>query len=271
LTTPLARSQDAGSRAADSDWLARFARVGLAARGLIYILVGVLAIEVARGASERTDQEGALRRIAEQPFGRSLLWLVAVGLVAYGLWRIGEGIYGRREETDEKTRTLKRGESLASGVLNIILALTAARLAAGGGKNGGRSLSARLLEAPGGKEIMVGLGLVVIGAGLALAWRGLKTDFERQLKSGEMGPTTYAVVHRLGQLGYLARGLVVSLAGALVVKAALEQEPDQAAGLDVALKSLAEAPYGRILLVVAAAGLICFGAYSFAEVRYRRL
>ena len=115
------------------------------------------------------------------------------------------------------------------------------------------------------------IGLVLIGVAMALAWRGLKTDFEQQLKCGEMGRTTYAVVLRLGQVGYLARGLVVGLVGGLVVKAALEQEPDQAAGLDVALESLVSAPFGQLLLMVAAAGLICFGVYSLAEVRYRRL
>ena len=271
MTMPTDGSLSA-ERAADSDWLARGARVGLAARGLIYILVGVLAIEVARGGSARTDQKGALRKIAEPPFGRSLLWVVAAGLLAYGLWRIGEGIWGRREETDEKKRTLKRVESLGSGVLNIILAVTAARLASNASEEGGgESLSARLLEAPGGKTIMVLLGVVVIGAGVVLAWRGLTTDFERQLKHGEMGSTAYAVVHRLGQVGYLARGLVVGIVGGLIVKAALEAHPEEASGLDGALKSLAEAPFGKVLLVVAAVGLICFGAYSFAEVRYRRL
>lgn len=262
----------AGSRAANSDWLARAARVGLAARGVIYLLVGVLAIEVARGGSARTDQKGALQKIAEQPFGRSLLWVVAGGLLAYGLWRLGEGIWGRREETDKKKRSLRRIESLVSGLVNILLGVTAARIAVGAGDGGdARTLSARLLEAPGGKTIMVILGIVGIGAGLTVAWRGLKTDFERQLKRGEMGSSTYAVVRRLGQAGYLSRGLVLGIAGGLVIDAALEQDPKKTPSLDLALKSLADAPFGKVLLVVTAVGLICFGLYSFAEVRYRRL
>jgi len=118
---------------------------------------------------------------------------------------------------------------------------------------------------------MVVIGLVLIGVGVALAWRGVKTDFEKQLKSGEMSPRTYAVVRRLGQAGYLARGVVVALVGGLVIKAALDHDPQKASGVDVALKSLAEAPFGKFLLGLAALGLICFGAYSFAEARYRRL
>jgi hypothetical protein len=259
-----------GSRASDSDWLARGARVGLAARGLLYVLVGALAIEVARGGSARTDQEGALRTISEQPFGQTLLWLVAGGLLAYGLWRLGEGVWGRREEPAGRKRTLKRVESLGSAALNVLLAVSAARIAAGSDGSGG-SLTARVLEAPGGTGLLTAAGFVIVGVGAALAWRGVRTDFERQLRSAEMGRGTYAVVHRLGQVGYLARGAVVALVGVLVVKAALEAEPDQASGLDVALKSLVSAPFGPALLVTAAVGLICFGAYSFAEVRYRRL
>jgi Domain of Unknown Function (DUF1206) len=261
----------AASRAADSDWLARAARVGLAARGLIYILVGALAIQVALGGSERTDQKGALGKIAEQPFGRSLLWIVAAGLLAYGLWRLGEGIWGRREVTDEKKRTVKRVESIASSLINIFLALTAVRIATGSGSSSGGDLSSSLLNANGGETIVLVIGLVLIGVGIALAWRGLKTDFEEQLKTGEMSPRTYDVVRRLGQAGYLARGAVVALVGGLVIKAAMDHDPEKASGFDVALKSLAEAPFGKFLLGLAALGLICFGAYSFAEVRYRRL
>ena len=272
-TTARGAAAAAGQQAADSTWLSRAARVGLAARGLVYVLIGVLAIEVARGGLARTDQQGALRKIAEQPFGRTMLWLVGAGFLAYGLWRLGEGIWGRREESDEKKRTVKRIESVTSGLVYLVLCVTAVRIAAGSEGGGGneQSLTARLLEAPGGKTILVLIGLVLIGVAMALAWRGLKTDFEQQLKGGEMSRTTYAVVLRLGQVGYLARGLVVGLVGVLVVKAALEQEPDQAAGLDVALESLVSAPFGQFLLMAAAAGLICFGAYSLAEVRYRRL
>jgi hypothetical protein len=271
-TRPTDRPREAASRAADSDWLARAARVGLAARGLIYVLIGALAIQVALGESERTDQKGAMTKIAEQPFGQTLLWIVAAGLLAYGLWRLGEGIWGRREETDDKKRTVKRLESAVSGLINIALSLMAARIALGsGGSGGGSDLTSSLLDAKGGETIMFVIGLVLIGVGVAIAWRGLKTDFEKQLKSGEMSPRTYAVVRRLGQAGYLARGAVLALVGGLVIKAAMDHDPEKASGVDVALKSLAEAPFGKFLLGLAALGLICFGAYSFAEVRYRRL
>jgi hypothetical protein len=181
-------------------------------------------------------------------------------------------MWGHRDETDEIKRTLRRIGSLGSGLVNIALSFLAARVAAGGGGGGSsRGLTARVLEAPGGKTILVVLGVVVIGVGVVLAWAGLKTDFERELKHGEMGHRTYAVVRRLGQSGYLARGLVIGIAGWLAIDAALEKDPKKAPNMDVALKSLVAAPFGRVLLLVAAVGLICFGAYSFAEVRYRKL
>ena len=259
-------------QAAASGTLKRGARVGLAARGLVYVLIGLLAAQVASGASERADQQGALQKIADQPFGRVLLWLVAVGFAAYGLWRLGEAAWGRRDESDEKKRTVKRVESLASGLFYLLFCATALRFAAGGGGSGRqRSLTVRLLDAPGGTTLLIVIGVVVVGIGIALAWRGLKTDFERHLNHGSMSAQTYGVVRRLGQGGYLARGVVFSLVGVLVVKAALDHDPEKAGRLDVALHSVAAAPFGTALLYAAAAGLACFGAYSFAEARYRRL
>jgi Domain of Unknown Function (DUF1206) len=272
MTESTTRASDKAEQAADSPWLRRAARLGLAARGLVYLVIGFLAIEIASGGSARSDQEGALRKIAEQPLGRTMLWLVAVGFVAYGVWNLGEGIWGRREENDEKKRTVKRIGSVAIAVVYVGLCVTAIRVATGtGGGSSNSSYSARLLDAPGGKTIMVILGVVLMGAAVVLAWRGLKTDFEKHLNSGQMGRTTYAVVRRLGQVGYLARGAVVGLVGWLVLQAALTHEPHKAGGVDVALKSLVDQPFGRFVLLAVALGLICFGAYSFAEMRYRRL
>lgn len=263
---------DDARRAADSDVLKKAARVGLVARGLVYVLIGLLAAQIAAGGSEQADQVGALRKVSEQPFGAAVLWLAAFGFAAYGLWRLGEGAWGRREETDDKKRTFKRIESLVSGLFYILFFFSALRFATGGqSSNRQKSLTVQLLDAPGGREILIALGLIVFGVGAGLAWRGLKTDFEKHLKTGAINPRTYDVVRRLGQVGYVARGIVFGLAGVLVVKAAFEHDAEQAGGLDVALHSVAAAPYGKALLFAAAAGLACFGAYSFAEARYRRL
>lgn len=272
MPTPSAL-QGSADRAANSDSLAMAARVGLLARGVVYALIGILAAQVALGSSERTDQQGALQKIAEQPFGRFVLAVVAVGFLAYGLWRIGEGAFGRKEEHDDKKRALKKIESLVSGLFYLIFSATAAKMALGGGSGGNKQkdLSSRILNATGGRTIFVVLGLIILAVSVGLVWRGVKTKFEELLKRGEMSARTYAVVRRLGQAGYVARGCVFALVGVLVIKAALDHDAAKAGGLDVALKSVANAPFGKFLLLAAAAGLVCFGAYSCAEARYRRL
>lgn len=264
-------TEDAARQAAGSASLRLGARVGLAARGLVYVLIGVLAGKIAAGGSERADQQGALQKISEQPFGNSLLWLVTAGFVAYGLWRLGEAAWGRRDEIDEKKRLVKRVESLASGLFYLLLAALALRFATGGGSGSHDSLTLQLLDAPGGRMILTVIGLVVVGVGVGLAWRGINTDFEKQLTRTSMSSQTYGLVRRLGQVGYVARGAVFAFVGVLVVEAALDHDPGKAGGLDVALHRVASAPHGVLLLSAAAAGLVSFGAYSCAEVRYRRL
>jgi uncharacterized membrane protein YidH (DUF202 family) len=260
-------------RGGDPEWLHKAARVGFLAKGLVYGLIGVLAVQIALGDSAQADQSGALSAVARQPFGTVVLWLAAVGFAAYALWRFSQAAWGRRDESDERMRTVKRVGSALNGIGYLVLGVLSARTALeGGGSGGGNTgLTARVLEAPGGQVAVVLVGLGVIGLALGLTWRGLTTDFDEHLDRGRMGGRTYDAVRRLGQVGYPARGLVFFIAGVFVVKAALEHEPGQAKGLDLALQQVAEAPFGQVLLVVVALGLICFGAFCVAEARYRRL
>jgi hypothetical protein len=258
-------------RAANSDALETVARMGFVAKGLVYALIGVLAFQVALGDNERADQKGALQKVAEQPFGTLVLWLMVVGFAAYAVWRFSEAVWGRRDETDEKKRTVKRIGSAANGAVYLAIGLLAMHTATGSSSSSQSGWTAKVLDHTGGQTIVVIAGLVIIVIGIALAVRGLKTDFEKHLKNGEMNRATYDAVRRLGQVGYLARGIVFALVGVFVIKAALDHQPGKARGFDAALKSVAGAPYGQVLLMAAAVGLICFGLYCLAEARYRRL
>jgi hypothetical protein len=259
-------------RAANSDAVNTAARVGFAAKGLVYALIGVLALQVAFGDSQQADQVGALRSVADKPGGTVVLWLVVLGFLGYALWRFSEAAWGRRDETDERKRAAKRLGSLANGLLYLAFAALALRiLTSGSGGGGGQSLTARVLDWPGGQVLVGAAGLAVLVVGGALTWRGLSTDFQKHLDTGRMRGGLFRWVRRLGQVGYAARGVVFALAGIFVVRAAMEHEPGKAEGLDVALKSVADAPFGPALLTGVAAGLVCFGAYCFAEARYRRL
>ena len=259
-------------QAANSEWLDRAARLGFLAKGLVYALIGVLAFQVAMGDQQRADQKGALQAIADKPGGSVVLWLMVLGFLAYALWRFSEAAFGRRNETDERKRTAKRFGSAANGAIYLFFAVLAFRtVTSSSSSSSGADITAKVLGWPGGQAIVVIAGLVIMVVAVALAWRGLKTDFEKHLNTGRMSRTTFTAVRRLGQVGYIARGAVFLLIGALVVKAAVDHQPGKAQGFDVALRSLAGAPFGQMLLIAAALGLICFGAYCVAEARYRRL
>lgn len=260
-------------RAARSGAMDTVTRLGFLAKGLVYALIGVLAFQVALGDQERTDQKGALQSIAGQPGGGLVLWLMVVGFAAYALWRFSQAAWGRREEPDETKRTAKRIGSAANGLLYVFFGVLAFRTVTGSSSSGGSGadITARALQWPGGQALVVTAGLLIIAVAVGLTWRGLTTDFEKHMDTGRMSGTTFAAVRRLGRVGYVARGAVFLLVGGLVVTAALDDQPGKAQGFDLALKSLAGAPGGPVLLVLAALGLVCFGAYCAAEARYRRL
>jgi hypothetical protein len=262
----------AARQAANSGAVDKAARLGFLAKGLVYLLIGVLACQVALGDSAKADQQGALRSVADTPGGGVVLWLMVLGFLGYALWRFSEAAWGRRDEPDERKRTLKRIGSAANGLVYLAFGVLALRTVTAGSSGGGsRSLTAKVLGWPGGEILVIVAGLVVIAVAVGLTVRGLRTDFKKHLDTGAMSRRTFDAVHRLGQIGYIARGAVFALVGVLVIKAALDHQPGKAAGFDVALKSLAAAPFGKGLLFAAALGLVCFGAYCVAEARYRRL
>jgi|Tabmets5t2r1_1033131.scaffolds.fasta_scaffold00116_5 hypothetical protein len=264
----------AARQAADSQWIERTARVGLAARGLVYALIGILAFQIAFvDRAEQADQQGAFQTLAQNGFGKAILWLVILGFVGYGLWQATEAAWGHRTERDDRTRTVSRVESAVKAVIYLILAVVAFRVVTGSsrGGQGGEQVTAKLLQLPGG-QLLVGLaGVVIVAAAVLLTWRGLRTKFEEHLDLSELGPGARSAVINLGKVGYVARGIVFALVGILVVTAAVTFDPDKARGMDAALRQVAAQPYGPWLLSLMALGLMCFGAYSFAEARYRRL
>lgn len=262
----------AARQAGDSKTLEMAARLGFLAKGLVYALVGLLAIQIAGGDHEEADQKGALELVAGQTGGTVVLWLMVVGFAAYALWRFTEAAWGRRNERDARMRTVKRIGSAANGLVYLAFGILAFQtVTQSSSSGGGSSMTAKVLAWPGGQTIVFVAGLVIIAVAIGLAVRGLRTDFEKHLKSGEMSRRAFTAVRRLGQVGYVARGIVFSLVGGLVIKAATEADPKRAEGFDVALKEVAQAPYGPVLLVATALGFICFGAYCVAEARYRRL
>lgn len=272
-----AKARDAGQEVADSPWVDRGARLGFAARGLVYVVIGVLAVQIAAGRrSQQADKQGALQAIADKPLGEVVLVVLAIGLAGYALWRFTEAIWGHASETEHSKRIAKRIGSAAKGLLYAAFCVTTISVLVGSGGGGGGDRSqkhwtAKVLGWPGGR-ILVGLaGAAVIVGGAYMVYRGVTRKFEKKLDMARMGQGWHRVTEVLGTFGNTARGVVFGLIGMLLVKAAVDFRPDESQGIDGTLRTIAARPYGQVLLILAAVGLMAFGLYSFIEARYRRL
>ena len=203
--------------------------------------------------------------------------VLAVGLAGYAMWRAAEALWGKRDEDDEKKRTVKRIASAGRAVFYGAFCITTVRFILGGPRTGTegdqqqKTLVSRALELPAGQWIVAGVGLAVIAGAIYLGYRGLSRKFNERLDTAEMGPVTGATVDVLGTVGMIARSVVFALAGYLFIRAAIDYDPDQASGLDATLKTMAQATFGQVILALTALGLMCYGLYSFAEARYRQL
>ncbi|MGI8698107.1 MAG: DUF1206 domain-containing protein [Mycobacteriales bacterium] len=271
---PASDVASAASAAARSPWLHRLARLGLAARGVTYLVIGVLAVQVALGENRETDQNGALLTVARQPFGTVLLWLLALGFAGYAAWRFTEvalGETGGDPGAKGRLKSLVRGLAYASLCFTTVSLLTGTGNASGGSARQNVTLTARAMQHSWGRVLVGGIGAVLIGVGAMLVVEGVRRKFEKHLRMAQMSATTRTVVEKLGMFGTAARGLVFALAGFFLIAAAISFEPRKARGLDGALKSLARSDAGPWLLGVVALGLVAFGIYGLAEARYRRV
>ncbi|KRD09436.1 MULTISPECIES: DUF1206 domain-containing protein [unclassified Streptomyces] len=252
------------------------ARAGLAARGVIYLLVGVIALQIAFGESgQEADRRGALAEIAEKPFGAVLLWALGVGLVGMALWRLSEAVFGGAGEDGRSAK--KRLTALVRCAFYSFVAYSVLEFAAGSGDGGGssdeqsRDVTARVLDLPGGQWIVGAAGVGIVGAGLWIGARAVMRSYHKQLRLGEMSPGARRMVDVTGVGGGATRGLVFAAAGAFAVRAAVDYRPDKAKGLDDTLRSFAGTPAGPALLACVAAGLVLFGLFSFCMARWRKV
>lgn len=275
MTTSLPGRHAAGriAEAADAPWLIRIGRVGLAGFGVIHLVVAWLALRMAwgRGAGE-ADETGALRTVAAQPLGELLLWVLAVGLVALALWQASLAIWGYRRHQGRK-RTERRLVSAGRTVIYLAVAGAAARFAMGGETSAAQkqeAATAGALGLPAGRLIVGAAGLAVVVAGAALIHRGFSKGFRENLDLAAMSGTARTWGLRFGQAGYVAKGVVFGIVGLLVLAAAVTYDPDRSRGLDAALKTLADQPYGQWLLSALAVGISCYGLYCFFWSRYPR-
>jgi hypothetical protein len=255
----------------DSDAVHGLARLGLGARSVVWLVIGLLLLSVALGGSEQTDQGGAMRAVAEQPFGTALLWVLAVGFFGHGLWRLLTAAVGHRTESDAK-KWGQRGLSLVKGLIQVSLGIATVRfLLDGSSSDQTQSRTAQLMAAPFGRVLVGVLGLVVIGVGVAMAVKGVKHDHADDLMTSRMPSGLRRPAVKIGVVGLIGRGAVFALIGLFLVRAAVRFDPSQAKGLDAVLQTVAAQPYGKVLLGLAVVGILAYAVWSAVETLYKRL
>jgi len=241
----------------------------------MYLLIGVLAVQIAFGSGgKQADTSGALRAVAGHPGGIVVLWLLTVGYAGLTVWQFAEVVYGKAGPGGRKA--LKRLGSLARALMYALICGSVVSFILGtGGKTSGNTQSkdatATLMAHSGGRWLVALIGVGLGLAGVALAVYGVRGKFAKHLHMAQMSRTTAKAVKTLGVVGYVARGVVFSVAGAFLTDAAVSFSPQKAQGIDGSLLKLATTPLGPGLLVTVALGLVTFGVYSCCEARWREV
>ena len=266
------KAQRQGDELAHAKTLGWLARAGLVARGVVYLIIGVLALKLALGdGGKATNQQGALQTIAHQSFGEALLVLVAIGLGGYALWRLIRAAVGHGAE--QRDSAFERFSALDSGIAYGILCITAIEILTSSASGSGtpKETTGGVLGWTGGTVLVAIAGAILIGVAVYQAYKGLARKFVEDAKTGEMSEGVEKGYTALGVFGHVARAVVFALIGYGLIKAAVDYNPKEAIGLDGALRELAHASYGPALLGLVAAGLIGFGLYSIVDARYRKV
>lgn len=266
---------------ASSHWMTMFARVGYAMKGVVYLIIGWLAVQLAVGAGGRTtDQRGALQTVYAQPLGKFLLGVVAIGLIGFAIWCFLQAWFDTEGKGKDAKGIIARIGYAVVGVTYALLAFGAFQLVAGTGSSttsksttsSTQDVTAQLLKQPPGVALVVILGLITLAVACYLFYKAYSAQFQRRLQLTGLSAQLKKGLIFLGRFGYAALGVVFSIIGIFFIVAAVQHNPHEAKGLDSVLQTLLQQqPFGPLLLGIVALGLIAYGIYSFVEARYRRV
>ena len=262
-------AKGAARTAQRSDAFRRVARAGFVVVGLVHIIIGAIAVSIATGGGGDADQDGAMEQIRSTPVGGLVLGLVAVALVALAVWQIASGLLARGKEPRKWGMRIKL---IGIAGAYLVIAGLALIFAFGGhveSETTLRALSAVILDAPGGIVLLIIVGLTVAGVGVGFIVIGFTRGFEKTMDVPD-GPSRPGII-ALGVAGYIAKGIAITVTGLLFVVAAWTQDPEKAAGLDGALRSLVDLPQGRAILWLVGVGLAIYGVFSMVRARFSRM
>ncbi len=263
--------------AGDSDTLEHLARVGLIAYGVVHLLVAWLALQLAwgGGSGESADQSGALSALAQQPLGKPLLWVVGLGMIALAVWQAAEVLRHRADwSATGKTRrkaVFSSVRAVAKAVVYGTLAVLAFKFAIGAGQSSSQSqqeTTQGVLGWPGGRWLVLAGAVVLIAIGVVLVRKGITRSFLKQIDIRGCSVKVTSWVTGLGMVGFPAKGVALGLVGGLLGYAAWTFDPEKARGLDGAMHTVLEAPFGRWLLSLVAIGIAAYGAFALVRARF---
>lgn len=261
-------------KAVANPWVERLTRLGYFVRGLVYGIPGLLALGLAIGVGgQAVSPTGAIQYLGQQPYGRIVLVIVAIGLAAFSVWGLIRAVFDPyREGSDVKGLATRFGYiASAFGYATLLVVTVQYLMGVAVNSNNPADWTAKLLTMPSGRVIVALVGLGWLGGGLWQIYNGYKADFKHDFKLNEMNKDEKRLAVDVGRFGLGARGVVFALIGLFLVQAAVFANPAQAKGLDGALLALAEKPYGAILVGIAALGLIAFGIYSMLCARWMKI
>jgi Domain of Unknown Function (DUF1206) len=249
-------------------------RAGFIGYGLVHLLFAWLILQIAFGKpAEEGDQSGALRTLAEQPLGKTLVIAVGIGLLAMAVWQVYEAIAGHRADRG-KERAAERIASAGRAAVYLYFAWTALKVSQDSGSSSAdkqQSASSDLMSSAGGRWLVALAGIALAGLGAGLIWYGIVKRFEKHLVIGEMSHRARIVARRLGVIGYVAKGAAYGIAGVLFTVAAVTYDPEKARGLDATLQTLREQAYGTVLLTLMALGVAAYALFCAVQARYRQI
>ncbi len=264
------RAEQMGREAHESNWLDYAIRAGLVAYGVVHLLVGWLALQLAFGDSEgKASNKGAMQQLAQQPFGEVLVWAIAVGMFLLVLWRGLEVAVGHQDKDEGSDRWKARAVSAMKAAIYAAVGISALNVVMGAqSSKGGSTWTKTVMEWPAGQWIVAAVGLAVIGYGANHVRKGLTDDYAKHLDAeGKSGQTGKAYL-MFGKVGYIGKGIAIAIVGGLILYGGLTHDPKKSGSLDQALHKLLTYPFGQIMLVVVAAGIFCYGLFCFARAKH---
>jgi hypothetical protein len=274
-----------GRMASEHPGFVKVGRAGWFAKGVVYVVAGILALLIASKASgwskspaagaQEASPTGALKTIAHSTGGPVLLGVLAIGMLLYAAWRVVSAFLPG--DTDAKG-WLKRIGFIVSAVIYTTFAITAFGLATSkestattNGNSTVAKTSGGIMQHGGGRLLIGAVGVIVIAVGLYRIVKGFKQDVNDELDLSSVPAERRRWTERLGAVGEVGRGLGIGLIGYFLLRAAVTYDPNQATGLDGALRTLVAKSGGLIIVLVVGVGFVAYGLFCLLTFTHRRL